>query len=266
MRSALILFGLNEPGPFLREPFKTIEDWGFGQVIILIPTRPCFRFSRTPKGSTKVGAKRTKFERSDSAIRARASRAHRRINSWSCNGLFSPGNSLQGSISTFKRSAFVPYPTLRTSFPLPSSQALLHSIGAGPTATGRLHCSHHNFLRVAHATLYCKRDSLGSNRERNFLRLAANRDCYKLQRPVESGPFCGKPLRMAERPAVLADSGVSNSRLQERRGPHVLHLIAAEVRDRIAGRAPLFGVAEVILHLSRGAEGNHQPAGCRRDR
>jgi hypothetical protein len=36
MRSALILFGLNKPGPFLREPFKTIEVRASGQVIILI--------------------------------------------------------------------------------------------------------------------------------------------------------------------------------------------------------------------------------------
>src|SRR5208282_2932351 len=37
------------------------------------------------------------------------------LSSGSCNGLFSLGNSLQGSISTYKRSAFVPYLTLRTS-------------------------------------------------------------------------------------------------------------------------------------------------------
>jgi hypothetical protein len=37
MRSALIFFGLYKPGPFLREPFKTIEVHVSGQVIILIP-------------------------------------------------------------------------------------------------------------------------------------------------------------------------------------------------------------------------------------
>lgn len=105
MRSALILLGSNKPGPFLREPFKTIEFWGSGQVIILIPIHPCFRFNRTPKGSAKGHAKRTKFERSDSAISAQAARAHRSISSWSCNGLFSLGNSLQGSNSTLKHSA-----------------------------------------------------------------------------------------------------------------------------------------------------------------
>jgi len=109
MRPTLISFGLCKPGSFLREPFKTIEVWGLGQVIILIPIHPCFRFNRTPKGSAKGHAKRTKFERSDSAISAQAARAHRSISSWSCNGLFSLGNSLQGSNSTFKRSAFVPY-------------------------------------------------------------------------------------------------------------------------------------------------------------
>jgi hypothetical protein len=115
MRPTLISFGFYKPGSFLREPFKTIEVCDLGQVTNLIPTHPCLRFNRTPKGSAKVGAKRRKFERSDSAINAQAARAYRSNNSWSCNGLFSLGNSLQGSNSTFKRSAFVPYPTLRTS-------------------------------------------------------------------------------------------------------------------------------------------------------
>jgi hypothetical protein len=39
MRSALILLDLNKPGPFLREPFKTIEVRVSGQVIILVPVR-----------------------------------------------------------------------------------------------------------------------------------------------------------------------------------------------------------------------------------
>ncbi len=186
MRSALILLDLNKPGPFLREPSKTIEVWGFGQVILLIPASPCLRFGRTPRGSAKVGAKRNKFERSDSAARARAAKARRSINSWSCNGLFSPGNSLQRVRRHVQAFSFC---TLSD----PANQLPTSPTWAGPTATGRLHCSIHNFLRVAHATLDCKRALLVSRRKRNFLRLSADSIWNKRPRPVESGQICGKP-------------------------------------------------------------------------
>src|SRR5580658_3761759 len=125
MRYALILLDLKQAGPFLREHFKVIEVRVSGQVYILVPGRYPLRFGRPRKVSPKSAAKRINFERSDGKTHARAARARRSLNSWSCNGLFSPGNSLQGPIGTFQRLASVPYPTLRTSFPLPSFQAFL---------------------------------------------------------------------------------------------------------------------------------------------
>jgi hypothetical protein len=57
MRPALISFGLYKPGPFLREPFKTIEVRVSGQVIILIPVR----FPRiNPKESNRGAAQNLK--------------------------------------------------------------------------------------------------------------------------------------------------------------------------------------------------------------
>jgi hypothetical protein len=53
MRPALILLDLNKPGPFLREPFKVIEVWGSGQVIILIPFCPSLRFGKPQEGSPR---------------------------------------------------------------------------------------------------------------------------------------------------------------------------------------------------------------------
>jgi hypothetical protein len=82
---------------------------------------------------------------------------------------------------------------------LPTSLSL-----AGPTATGRLHCSHHNFLRVAHATLYCKRDLLDSQARTQLFKTISGSGMAQVPKPVESGCFCGKVLRCFPRHSGLA--------------------------------------------------------------
>jgi hypothetical protein len=52
VRYALILLDLKQAGPFLREPFKTIEVSGFGQVTFLIPVQPALRFAFPCRKST----------------------------------------------------------------------------------------------------------------------------------------------------------------------------------------------------------------------
>ena len=93
-------------------------------------------------------------------------------------------DSLQGLRGTPQRF----HPTQRTGFLIPQR--------AGPTATGKLHCSIHNHLRVAQATLHCK--------HRTAVRLASlqlsenNNDLIRWQAASlwKEPPICGKQLRL----------------------------------------------------------------------
>jgi hypothetical protein len=111
----------------------------------------------------------------------------------SCNGFVLCGIPYRGRMSLRILSA------LRTGFPLPSIQALLCLKGAGPTATGRLHCYICNFSRVAQATLQCKsRIALFLALFRDFLRITtglASRNPFQLWKEANS---CGKHAEAAK--------------------------------------------------------------------
>lgn len=72
----------------------------------------------------------------------------------------------------------------------PTNRLPTSPLGAGPKATGRLHCYICNFLRVAQATLYCKsRNRLNSH---TVSRLPENNNQLRitqLEPTVESGRF-----------------------------------------------------------------------------
>ena len=90
-----------------------------------------------------------KYQRSTGAICARATKAHRRLTPGSCNGLFSPGISLQ------RAWGLLPHPTQTNQFHYFASH---FPIGQALKTTGRLNCLllQCNFQRVAQATLHCK--------------------------------------------------------------------------------------------------------------
>jgi hypothetical protein len=139
---------------FWRELFKTTKPSRPGQAQFLWESRPIAQ------------SRCAKFQRSPSAKGARATRARGRSTPGSCNGLFSPGNSLQGFRRGLKTSLNQPNErsSIHFSFPLPSDRALA-PIGADlqilPKATRRLYCFSNNLLRVAQGQRGCKSQRLG---------------------------------------------------------------------------------------------------------
>ena len=108
VRLALISLDLSKPGPFLREPFKTIEVRAAGQVIILIRSAVPL-FGVMPRKSAK-------FKRSDSAQSARATKAREDLKPSVMQWLvLFRGMPYRGPAVCSSAEAFLPYPTLRTS-------------------------------------------------------------------------------------------------------------------------------------------------------
>jgi hypothetical protein len=115
---------------FLREPSKHIGVPCFRQANLSLSQKPhkhavggCSSDAKVDRPVRRIpclkASRSAKYQRSTGANRARAAKAHRRLTPGSCNGLFSPGNSLQG----FR--GLLPHPTQRTSittsFPLPTT-------------------------------------------------------------------------------------------------------------------------------------------------